>query len=232
VNKLSIIENSCTLLYQNGFQMLSNTCVLVGMSPGNGYFSEENMISILAGISRLAPKVAILVPDLPHIHNFLGMGYDSKVAQKKARKDTSQTNNRLKRVFDVLTNDLGINNLEIFNWETQVEFNTDYQKKLSIIYDEYESNPEFHLCVNTVIHNYLQSKIKDKTVKHDNIAHAVHYYLKELALFTAPKSVFKEHSLVVAYYQIWGDGLQYLEKRFPGFSKNVGMIQYALSEAG
>lgn len=226
-SSISIIENQCTKFYRSGFDTLGQRSVVVGMSPGNGYFSKENMVNIIAGMCEITSKVYIVVPDTPHIHNFTAVGYSWAKSKRKAKKDNNQTNNRLKYAANILKTELNVHNFEIFDWELEIESNADYQASVDVVMNAYHSNSEFQHLVNTLTYQYLQSRAVTRTINELVISEGVKYYLKELALFAVLKSVFNENP-VIAYYKKWGEGLEFVEQLFEGFSDQFGMIQYKL----
>jgi len=226
-SSISIIDNQCTKFYRCGFETLGKRSVVIGMSPGNGYFSKENMIDIIAGMCEISPKVYIVVPDTPHIHNFTAVGYNWAKSKKKAKKDNNQTNNRLRYAADILKTELNIQNFEIFDWELEVESNSDYKASVEVVMNAYRTNSEFQHLVNTLTYQYLESRAFTRTINELVISEGVKYYLKELALFTVLKSVFNEHP-IIAYYKKWGEGLEFIEQLFEGFADQFGMIQYKL----
>jgi tRNA-dependent cyclodipeptide synthase len=226
-NELSIINNQSTKYYRAGFDRVGKSSVVIGMSPGNGYFTIENMVNIIAGICEKSPKVYVIVPDTPHIHNFIAYGYTFSRAKKKAKKDNNQTNNRLAHAADILRNKLNINNFEILNWELSIETNSNYLANTKIIINSYITNNEFQYKINKPTFQYLKSRAKNRTTSDMIISEGVKYYLKELAFFTVLKEVIGEHA-IIAYYNQWGEGLDFIEELFPKFSKNFSMIQYQL----
>ncbi len=229
VHRISIVNNDHINLYKKGNQYFGKSSILVGISPGNGYFSEKNMISILSGLCKLSPFVYILVPGEIHIHNFLGIGYTADMARKKAKKDTNQTNNRLARVVDIMQSELCISNFKIIDWSSEIEVNTRYQNNLCLILKEYDNNKEFQLSVNVMTYRYLTSRAKCRTINKLNVSEGVLYYLKELALFSAFINIFGE-KVIIAYYRVWGDALVYIDKLFPGFYSYCSMIQYEVCD--
>ncbi|MGI0119804.1 tRNA-dependent cyclodipeptide synthase [Zooshikella sp. RANM57] len=229
VNHISIVNNNHNKLYQKGYEKLGKISVLVGISPGNGYFSESNIVSILSWMCKHSPFVYILVPGEIHIHNFIGIGYPADIARKKAKRDISQTNNRLNRAVNIMQSELSVNNFRVIGWVSEIERNIAYKNNLCLILAEYESNQKFQLTVNTITYRYMASRAKHRTINRMNVSEGVLYYLKELALFTSFITIFGEE-IIVAYYKVWGDDLVYIEKLFPAFERCCSMIQYEISK--
>lgn len=224
---LTISKNESTKFYRTGLESIGDRSVLIGMSPGNGYFTEQNIINILYGACQVSPKVYLVVPDEPHIHNYMGIGYPFDKAKRKAKKDNNQTNNRLRRAIEVLRNDLSIENFSVINWSREIETNKTYLDNYNLILKAYTENSDFQHCTNTLTYRYLESRLTSRSVLNILVCEGVKYYLKELALFTSMSSIIDDNPLI-AYYKKWGNGLEYIEQLFQGFSDNFGMIQYDL----
>jgi cyclo(L-tyrosyl-L-tyrosyl) synthase len=227
INRIEIINNLSSKYYQRGIEGLGRRNILVGMSPGNGYFSEENMFDILYGMCLLAKKVYVVIPDVPHIHNYTGMGYCQSKAEKKAVKDNNQTRNRLNRVLEVLEHDYNVSSICVIDWSNSVELDVGYQKNYLKILEVYSSNINFKESINQLTLTYLNRRIGTRTVKEIIISEGVKYYLKELSLFVSLDSIIKDIPLI-AYYKEWGEGLLVLEEEIKSMGDNFGMIQYRL----
>lgn len=227
-SKLSILENNSCEYYRSGLESLGSKNILLGISPGNGFFSEENLLEILLYICSIAPKVYIVVPDAPHIHNFIGMGYAPNKAEKKTKKENKQTVSRLQKTIDVLKTAYNVSNFAIIDWQSEIENHPVYQKNYRLILDEYHNNSDFQHDINTLSYQYLQSRTQNRTIEQIVVKEGVKYYLKELALFSAMPHLFGE-SPIVGYYKQWKEGLRYIKALFDGFSEDFGLIQYQLN---
>ncbi len=222
-----IRNNRSSQFYQNGISDFGEKSILVGMSPGNGFFSEQNMTDILLGMCKLAPEVYIVIPDEPHIHNFIGMGYSAEKAKKKAKRDITQIHKRMQRVVDALANKTDNVNYSIIDWRRNIEMNNQYQSNYTRICNLYNEELDFQNQINQFTYQYLEARAKVRTVNNINVAQGVKYYLKELALFSAMPSIFGE-SPIVAYYKEFSVGLDFITKLFNDFSENFSLIQYSI----
>jgi tRNA-dependent cyclodipeptide synthase len=228
--ELSVSERYDDIFYRSGSDNFGKLKLLIGMSPGNGYFTEDNMVKLISGLCQYVPGVYILIPDKPHIYNFLGMGYTPKQAQKKSKKDINQTKNRLKRAVDRLVNDQGVSNFSVVDWESQVAASSRFRIAIDQIMAEYAINTEFREMTNQLTFEYLIGRVKDRTVHKIDVNQGVIYYLEELALFASQNEIFGE-DLTVCYYRKWGEGLDCIANLFPGFAKTFSILQYSLKES-
>ncbi|RLU02073.1 MAG: tRNA-dependent cyclodipeptide synthase [Ketobacter sp.] len=217
-----------SVFYDSGAQNFGTRSLLIGMSPGNGYFTEENMMHIIGGLCECAPKAYIVIPDLPHVNNFLGMGYPKDIAQRKAKKDINQTKNRLYRAIARL-HEKNITNFCLLHWTESIASEHIFQDTLTQVMQEYSLNKNFQHCINQVTQDYLLARSQGRTTLNMDVALGAIYYLEELALFASQARLFGE-KLTVAYYKKWGEGLEFIADLFPEFSADFSMIQYNLTQ--
>ena len=227
IDGFKIVPNTQTSFYLQGLKEYGTKPILVGMSPGNGYYSEQNMTMLLCGLCRQNPKVFIIVPDLPHVHNFLGLGYSENTAIKKAKKDINQTKNRLSRALDHICKQ-GINNFEFVDWAQRIESNICYQKSFTEISRLYSEDQGFKEEIDSLVLGYLKSRTLNRTTIEINLNESVKYYLKELSFFSVLEEVLGTKS-TIAYHDLWGQGLDKINKLFSGKLDHLGLIQYSLN---
>lgn len=59
------------------------TLPIIGMSPGNSYFTEEKIFKITKLIVQKYGYAVIVTPDIPAIATYRGMGYSESKSIKK-----------------------------------------------------------------------------------------------------------------------------------------------------
>jgi cyclo(L-tyrosyl-L-tyrosyl) synthase len=72
---------------------------LLGVSPGNGYFSEERLSRLLRWANRVFDRVDTIVPDTALVHTFTALGASPEQAAKQAGRATRRTVRRLDRAW-------------------------------------------------------------------------------------------------------------------------------------
>lgn len=226
IDVLNVTHNH---FYRSGFKYFGERSLLIGMSPGNGYFTESNMRQIIAGLGRSVPNMYIVIPDQPHVNNFLGMGYPKDEAARKAKKDINQTRNRLNRATSQLIEERTIN-FRLLDWATDIAAKQPFQLALKQIISEYNANKAFREAVHRVTYEYLLARAQGRTTLKLNVAQGAVYYLEELALFASQAQLFGE-PVSVAYYKLWGEGLDYIADLFPEFVDQFSLIQYQVKQS-
>ena len=201
--------------------------MVVGLSPGNGFYSSENILSLVKGLCSLVPKLLIIIPDVIHVHNFRGMGYSEELAIKKAGNESRRLKNRLTHVTSLLTDEFNLDNFHVLDWQKDIEESQSYQRSVDKILTHYHANHSFRTCIDAVSNRYIESKAKHRTLIKLDINQAVMYYLKELALFASMPNVIGEHA-TISYHQLWQDGISYLEEIYPSIKSHLSLVQYQL----
>ncbi|WP_162814022.1 tRNA-dependent cyclodipeptide synthase [Vibrio tetraodonis] len=222
-----IVQNNHIEYYQSGLKKLEHQPMVVGLSPGNGFYSKENILSLVKGLCSLVPKLLIIIPDVIHVHNFRGMGYSEELAIKKAGDESRRLENRLTHVTSLLTKELNLDNFHVLDWQKDIEESQSYQRSVDKILTHYHANHSFRTCIEAVSNRYIESKAKHRTLIKLDINQAVMYYLKELALFASMPNVIGEHT-TISYHQLWQDGIPYLEEIYPSIKSHLSLVQYQL----
>ena len=112
---------------------------IIGMSPGNSYFKDEEISYLLKTIVERFGRVAILVADIPAISTYVAFGYP----ENRARRDKAiPKGNALKNRVLKVAKELGYLNdiVRIIDWEGEVENNPDYKEKYAQVLDLYKNN--------------------------------------------------------------------------------------------
>ncbi|WP_020118017.1 tRNA-dependent cyclodipeptide synthase [Streptomyces canus] len=72
--------------------------VFLGISPGNGYFSEDRLLALLRWAATRFTRIEIAHPDTDTVAcTYLGRGYEPGHARARAHRDVRQTANRISR---------------------------------------------------------------------------------------------------------------------------------------
>ncbi|MFE3849886.1 tRNA-dependent cyclodipeptide synthase [Streptomyces griseorubiginosus] len=72
--------------------------VFLGISPGNGYFSEDRLVALLRWAAARFTRIEIAHPGTDTVAcTYLGRGYEPRHARARAYRDVRQTANRVSR---------------------------------------------------------------------------------------------------------------------------------------
>jgi cyclo(L-tyrosyl-L-tyrosyl) synthase len=73
--------------------------VLVGVSPGNGYFSEARLTALLGWADARFARVDAIVPDVSVAHTYRALGHPPETARRKARQKAGEVYRRIGRAW-------------------------------------------------------------------------------------------------------------------------------------
>jgi hypothetical protein len=125
--------------------------LIIGMSPGNGYFKQEVIDKLLVFALNKYQNIAVFIPDVPAISTYIALGYPENIARnKKAISQGNNFRNRIKK--SILDQNLDKNNIQF---------------KLDI-----------NSATETVL---LHNPIKKKDILLEDIEIGTHYIISEFA---------------------------------------------------
>lgn len=73
--------------------------VLIGVSPGNGYFNQERLTRLLRWADEVFARVDPIVPDSALVHTFTALGATPEQAQLRAQRATRRQCRRIARAW-------------------------------------------------------------------------------------------------------------------------------------
>jgi len=178
------------------------TYYVIGMSPGNSYFKDEEVLYLLKTTVERFGRVAILVADIPAISTYVAFGYpENRARRDKAIPRGNALKNRVRKAMEKLG--YSNNMVNIVDWESQVENDPAYLESYKKVQALYDSNAVFQEEANATTRSVLegsQNKINDIN-KATRIA--VHYLLSEFAFLEFAPSFFDVEKVVYIYHKNW-----------------------------
>lgn len=73
---------------------------LIGVSPGNSYFSQELLTNLFHWTALRFSRIDVVIPDCAQQDTFLALGYPYRRARKKAWEEGSRIRNRVLRAWE------------------------------------------------------------------------------------------------------------------------------------
>lgn len=213
--------------YQRGTSKITQQPLLFGISPGNSFFSESNISQLLESFCKSAPFVYLLLPDKPHVYNFLGLGYSDKDAIKKSRKESNITRNRLNRACKALIDKNTCKNFKILDWSSDISHTDCYKLWYQNIVGFYSENALFKDEISSLVETYLIARAQSRSSTGIDVSQASHYFLSELAAFIALEDITGK-PVTIAYHKYFNIGLDYLEQEFPELEGEFSLLHYQL----
>jgi cyclo(L-tyrosyl-L-tyrosyl) synthase len=175
--------------------------VLIGVSPFNSYFSEARLRELAAWGRDNFEAMHLFIPDFPTTYTLLALGYSSKDATWKARRQARYVINKTERALEAE----GVSSENaadiVLTWE-KVAVNARYQALLKEANDVYESDPAFRKDCQDAAWWVLEKRMGTATATNDvNLDLAAKYLLSEMPLFVDSPGILEKESSLFAYHQ-------------------------------
>jgi cyclo(L-tyrosyl-L-tyrosyl) synthase len=175
--------------------------VLIGVSPFNSYFSESRLRQLAAWGRENFEAMHLFIPDFPTTYTLLALGYSSKEATWKARRQARYVINKAGRALEAVgfarENAADI----VLTWE-KVAANARYQALLKEAGDVYESDAVFRKDCQDAAWWVLEKRVQTATARTDvNLELAAKYLLSEMPLFVDAPGILGRESSLFAYHQ-------------------------------
>ncbi|MBC3983353.1 tRNA-dependent cyclodipeptide synthase [Streptomyces sp. AC536] len=130
--------------------------VLVGVSPGNSYFSEQRLTELFRWAGSLFRRVDVMIPDSAQRHTWLALGYQPNRARRKSHAESSRILNRANRAWQAAE----VPGVEFGAYRlSEIEERPSYQELLreseKALADDPETRESYHRVVRKVLRNHL-----------------------------------------------------------------------------
>lgn len=208
-------------------QLTSTIYPIVGMSPGNSYFKDDEIKYLLKTTVERYGRVAVMIADVPAISTYIALGYpENRARRDKAIPQGNLLKNRTERAMVQLgyTSD----QVKVIHWENEVEPNEEYKKSYARVRDLYDSNTQFQNDANETTTAVLLGSKKEIADVSTATKIAVHYLLSEFAFLEfAPKFLSTDKATYV-YHKNWSVYENYIAGKYDGAQKDY--IDFFLME--
>lgn len=197
---------------------------LIWMSAGNSYFKEEIVLRLLEFAGKNFNQVIILSPDEPAEHTYKALGYEEKIAKRKAKLNSNLLKNRANRAIENLKNHKS--KFKIIEYTEEIIPNKIYKKELIEITNLYFHNKQFQKDAKEITKKIIENKSAKQL--EISIDEAVNYLLKELAFVLASPKIYKTNKVTYIYHNKW----EIFEKLIEGKYDNLprSNLSFILSE--
>lgn len=196
----------------------SNIYPVIGMSPGNSYFKEDEITYLLKTTIDRFGKTAILIADIPAISTYIALDYpENRARTNKAIAKGNNLKNKVKKIMEVL--ELDSNQVRIIDWGKEVENNEIYQEIYNQVEELYKSNDKFKQSVR----NTTKEVLKHSQKKIEDIEKAIdiakHYLLSEIAFLEFASKLLSTEKVSYLYHKNWPIYEDYISGIFDGVPK-------------
>jgi tRNA-dependent cyclodipeptide synthase len=192
---------------------------IIGMSPGNSYFKDDEIKYLLKTAVDRYGRVAVMIADIPAISTYIALGYpENRARRDKALPQGNLLKNRTERAIVQLgyTKD----QVRIIDWENEVEPNKDYQESYAHIRSLYESNEQFEKDADETTKGVITGSKKEIADVASATKIAVHYLLSEFAFLDFAPKFLDAEKVSYVYHKNWPVYENYIAGKYDEKSKD------------
>lgn len=205
--------------------------VLLGFSPGSGYFSRKRVEVAIEGMAALFDEVLVVVPDTIVEHTYRALGYPEAHLVSKARSTARNLQNRCQRAIELAQARYPGTRLRLLDWATEVEGHPGHDADVEEMRALFRHHPGFRASVIHKGHEVLATKRTDRPPSDAEIEEGVQYLLKEFAFIRrARRQLGRE--LVMPYYQDFSLVQGLCDGRYLPADAGVGWLIYEIELDG
>lgn len=190
-----------TVALRNGLALLpQRPLVLLGFSPGNGYFTRQRIEVAIGALAHAFDEVVVVVPDTIVQHTYRALGLPEAEAIAKARISGKKLKNRCLRAIELARQHLPAARIRMLDWASEVDADPQQTQDIEQIRQLYAEYPCFRAEVRQKGHEVLASKRSDRPPTEAEVEEGVQYLLKEFAFMRRARAHFGR-DLVIPYHQ-------------------------------
>jgi cyclo(L-tyrosyl-L-tyrosyl) synthase len=155
---------------------------LIGISPFNSYYSEENLKKLFSWGLSTFKRISIFIPDGISMYTLHAMGYSQEKAKKKTKlHDNNLKNKAIRALAANNISEAEANNMIVFcsdlmNNERYLKFHDTYKSL-------YENDEDFRKGCLATSKMVLASKGFQGDVNDEAVSVAVKYFIAELPIY-------------------------------------------------
>ncbi|WP_129842985.1 tRNA-dependent cyclodipeptide synthase [Streptomyces sp. RFCAC02] len=152
---------------------------LIGVSPGNSYFSESRITGLLTWAAARCRAVHVMIPDSAFTHTLLALGYSPGRARRKTSSEASRIRNRVERAAAAAA--LRPGTLTVFRL-AEIEASAVYRDLLRRAQEAYRDDAATRDSVARVVAPVLRGHLDGASPTADQLDEAAAYLLAETPL--------------------------------------------------
>ncbi|QSX77485.1 tRNA-dependent cyclodipeptide synthase [Agrilutibacter solisilvae] len=172
---------------------------VIGISPGNSYYSEENIAGLLHWASREFESISVMIPDNALIETLMAAGYARDRAQKKAREACARLRNRAARAWKSMgQSDRSKVSLLLLS---ELSGHERYRQVLQRAKAGLVEDAELRECCLRLSRKVLASYLRGAEPTEDQAMRALGYLIAEMPLLVDSPRIFDVDSSTAIYYR-------------------------------
>lgn len=172
--------------------------LVVGVSPGNRYFSVPLLSSLFGWAVERFRRVDAILPDADLVHNYLALGYSEDQAAKKARAEIRTVRSRVERAWD----DSGAAaTRQHTHLLSELTNNRVYQSLRGLVEARLRTEGRFREASLRTVRGFLRQHLSGTEPTPEQVEHAERYLIAELPFMLGSARIFRMPSSLNFYHR-------------------------------
>jgi cyclo(L-tyrosyl-L-tyrosyl) synthase len=173
--------------------------VLIGVSPGNSYFSEERLTELLGWANTAFSRVDTIIPDTALAHTYRALGESSQRAWTKAQSKTRRLQRRIARAWATL----GLSEGQQRSFTlSEVNNHPRYQALLSRTQQAVAEQPDVRTVFLAASEQALRTHLAGTLPTTQQVCEAAQYLIAEIPMCADTPGILGVPSSVNIYHQM------------------------------
>lgn len=182
--------------------MNKDSYYILGMSPGNSYFKDDEVEYLITTSVEKYERVAVMIADVPAISTYIAYGYkENRARRDKAIPQGNLLKNRVRRVMDKYG--YSEDQVHILDWAQDIEQNEEYKESYEKVRSMFDINKDFQTDARETTREVLLGSGRKIDSIESSIDTAVHYLLSEIAFLEWAAKYFGVSEVVYMYHKNW-----------------------------
>lgn len=230
--RLRILPARHTRALRIGLDMLpKQPLIILGISPGNAFFTRKRIEIAICGMARLFGEVNVIVPDTIAVHTYRALGYSEQQSYARAKENGLNIKNRCLRAIERARIESPSAKLRMLDWERDVTTLSGYWDAYAGVCRLFETNARFRNDVLDKGRAVLSAKQPETTIAEAAVREGVEYLLKEFAYFKLFRAAFGRN-VVIPYHQDFALGQSFCDGGYAEPLPGIGWLIYDIDVFG
>ena len=203
--RLRVLPEVHSPAFRLGLEMMRKPhVVLLGLSPGNGFFSRKRVEIAVCGFAHLSGNLAVIVPDAIAIHTYRALGYTEHEGWASVKRNSLSLKSRCRRAIEISRGGSPAS-VRMLDWDDDVSSQALYEEAYAEVRRLFETHQRFRKDVLLTALSVVQSKT-DSLIGESALVECSQYLLKELAYFRVCRALLGM-DVLIPYHNLLGLGV-------------------------
>lgn len=182
----------------NSLPISDSGYALIGVSPFNGYFTQENLERLFAWAMEVFLNVEVFIPNEISAYTFQALGYPDAKARRKTKRQDSYLKNKVIKALEAngLTTSQAQEKIILLS---DLKDNENYLTLYSDCLEFFKTDEDFRKGCLSTSKWVIAGKEGNVPIGDEALFLAAQYFLAELPLFLDSPRIFNKDSCVFVY---------------------------------